>query len=136
MRKLSITLTCTLLATALAGCGLVYQPPAYQGNLASKETVDQLKPGMTKRQVIALMGSPAIASPFDHNRWDYVHTERGRGSKLTVNRFTLFFNNDVLVRTQGSLFQANNERMLKQAKTYEKAGVDNGKQAAHPSHGD
>lgn len=136
MRKLSLTLTCTFLVTALAGCGLVYQPPAFQGNLATKATVDQLKPGMTKRQVVALMGTPAIASPFDHNRWDYVHTARPRSGKVTVHKLTLFFNNDALVRTQGSLFEADSQRMLKQANTYEKAGVDNGKQADNKSHGE
>ncbi|HET7299349.1 MAG TPA: outer membrane protein assembly factor BamE [Oleiagrimonas sp.] len=121
MRTLFRTLTCTLLAVAIAGCGLVYHPPLQQGNLLNKETVAKLKPGMTKRQVIVLMGSPSIAAPFDHDRWDYVHAFAVNGGKMQVRKLTLFFNNDTLVRTEGSLFAADNEKMLKQAKLYNNA---------------
>ncbi|HEX7342169.1 MAG TPA: outer membrane protein assembly factor BamE [Rhodanobacteraceae bacterium] len=127
MRKLFLILTCTLMTMAMAGCGMVYHPPLQQGNWVNKKAVDQLKPGMTKRQVIALLGAPAIASPFDHKRWDYVQELELHGGKLQIHRMTLFFNNDTLVRTEGSLFAANNTKMLKQAKMYDKAGVENGK---------
>ena len=114
-------LTCTLLALALAGCAVGYHPPLQQGNLVNKETVEQLKPGMTKRQVMVLMGSPAIASPFEHDRWDYVHAFAIDGDKMTVRRLTLYFNNDILARTEGSLFAADNQKMLDQAREYKAA---------------
>ncbi len=119
-------LTCTLLAAAIigvAGCGLVYHPPLQQGNLLDKKTVEKLKPGMTKRQVMVLMGSPSISSPFDHDRWDYVHAFAVDGGKMQVRKLTLYFNNNTLVRTEGSLFAADNEKMLEQAKMYNKAGT-------------
>lgn len=124
MRTLFRTLTCTLLAVAIAGCGLVYHPPLQQGNLLDKKTVAKLKPGMTKRQVIVLMGSPSVSSPFDHDRWDYVHAFAINGGKMQVRKLTLFFNSDTLVRTEGSLFAADNTKMLKQAKMYNAAGSD------------
>lgn len=137
MRKtLFRTLTCTLLAVALGGCGLVYHPVLQQGNLVNKKTVAKLKPGMTKRQVVALMGTPSISSPFDHKRWDYVHEFAVNGGKPKVRTLTLFFNNGTLVRTQGSLFHANNKRMLKQSRMYDKAGVYNGKNNSHKSTGE
>lgn len=136
MRMIFRTLTCTLLAVAMAGCGLVYHPPLQQGNLLSKDTVAKLKPGMTKRQVVVLMGSPSIASPFDHNRWDYVHAYAIDGGKMQVRKLTLFFNNDTLVRTKGSLFAANNKELLEQSRMYKKAGVDNGKAAGDKSRGE
>src|SRR3982751_2537256 len=40
----------------LTGCGLVYKVDVQQGNLFDKNTVDSLKPGMTKRQVLLVMG--------------------------------------------------------------------------------
>lgn len=128
MRMLFRTLTCTLLAAAIAGCGLVYHPPLQQGNLLDKKTVAKLKPGMTKRQVMVLMGSPSVAAPFDHDRWDYVHAFAVNGGKMQVRKLTLYFNNDTLVRTEGSLFAADNSKMLEQAKMYNKAGteMDNG----------
>lgn len=127
-----------LLATAVAGCGLVYHPPLQQGNLLDKKTVDQLKPGMTQRQVIALMGSPSIASPFDHDRWDYVHAFATNNGKMQVRKLSLFFDNGTLTRTEGSLFAADTEKMLKQAKMYDSAGSDkaNGAKGDKANNGD
>ena len=67
-----ITLAGVVLA-ALAGsaCGLIYRQDVNQGNLVEQESVDLLKPGMTKRQVALIMGTPSIESPFDQDRWDY-----------------------------------------------------------------
>lgn len=121
MRSLLLPLACTLVSLAIAGCGLIYHPPLQQGNLVNKETVAKLKPGMTKRQVMVLMGSPSIASPFDHDRWDYVHAFAINGGKMQIRKMTLFFNNDTLVRTEGSLHEANNQEMLKQAQKYKAA---------------
>ena len=46
-----------LLALApLTGCGLIYKVDAQQGNLFDKSTVETLKPGMSKRQVLLVMG--------------------------------------------------------------------------------
>ncbi len=136
MRTLFRTLTCTLLAAAIAGCGLVYHPPLQQGNLLSKETVAKLKPGMTKHQVMVLMGSPSVASPFEHDRWDYVHAFAVDGGKMQVRKLTLFFDNDTLVRTEGSLFAADNAKMLEQAKMYNAAGSDQGTVEGDKSSGD
>lgn len=124
MRTLFRTLTCTLLIAAVAGCGLVYHPPLQQGNLLDKKTVDKLEPGMTKRQVVVLMGSPSIDSPFEQDRWDYVHAFSKRGGKQETRKLTLFFNNDTLVKTEGSLFAADNTKMLEQAKMYDAAGTE------------
>ena len=85
MQKLLIrTLGMALLATASAGCGLVYTPDVQQGNLLDKKNVDQLQPGMTKRQVLVLMGTPSVISPFDNDRWDYVSTFSHRAKPITT----------------------------------------------------
>ena len=64
----------------LGGCGVLYKLDVQQGNLFDKDQVDTLKPGMTKRQVLLVMGSPSIISPFNQSRWDYVSSiNRGRG---------------------------------------------------------
>ena len=64
MQKLLRTLGMAILASSVAACGLVYVPDVQQGNLLDKKTVEQLQPGMTKRQVLVLMGSPSVNSPF------------------------------------------------------------------------
>ncbi|HMH67904.1 MAG TPA: outer membrane protein assembly factor BamE [Pinirhizobacter sp.] len=97
MQKLLRTLGMAIFASSVAACGLVYVPDVQQGNLLDKKTVEQLQPGMTKRQVLVLMGSPSVNSPFYQNRWDYVSTVAHRGGPMKVRTFSLAFNNDVLV---------------------------------------
>jgi outer membrane protein assembly factor BamE len=118
MQKLIRTLGFATLALSLASCRLVYTPDVQQGNILTKEAVAQLKPGMTKRQVIVLMGSPSVASPFEQDRWDYVSTQQHRGGEIKVRTFTLTFNNDTLVRTEGDFFAQDAQQLLNDTKKY------------------
>ncbi len=122
MQKLIRTLGFATLALSLAGCHIVYTPDVAQGNLfdktIDKNLADQLKPGLTKRQVLVLMGTPSVASPFDQNRWDYVSTYSHRGEKMTVNTMSLFFNNDTLVRTEGTIYMQDSLNLVKESNKY------------------
>ena len=102
MRKLVLVLALTL---ATAGCGMLYRQPIYQGNLLEKANVDQLQEGMDKRQVMTLLGSPSVADPFHHDRWDYVASQRvGRVGKTEVKTLTLHFQGEQLARWEGEYF--------------------------------
>lgn len=118
MHKLIRTLGLAMMAVAIAGCGLVYTPDVQQGNLLDKKNVDQLQPGMTKRQVLVLLGTPSVTSPFDQDRWDYVSTFSHRGQKMTTRTLTLTFNNDTLVRTEGDFFAQDAQLLLKDSEKY------------------
>lgn len=118
MHKLIRTVGFVMLALSLASCRLVYTPDVQQGNILNKETVDQLQPGMTKHQVLLLMGTPSIATPFDQDRWDYVSTQQHRGGPIKVRTFTLTFNNDTLVRTEGDFFKQDAQQLVKDSKKY------------------
>lgn len=118
MQKLIRTLGLAMMATAIAGCGIVYTPDVQQGNLLDKKNVDQLQPGMTKRQVLVLLGTPSVISPFDSNRWDYVSTFSHRGRAMTTRTLTLTFNNDVLVRSEGDFFAQDAQQLLKDSGKY------------------
>lgn len=118
MQKLITLLAFTLLALSTAGCHLVYKADVQQGNLLDKTLVGQLKPGMTKRQVVLLMGAPSVSTPFDQSRWDYVSTQQHRGGPITIRTFTLTFNNDTLVHTEGDFFAQDAVQMVKDAKKY------------------
>jgi outer membrane protein assembly factor BamE len=118
MHKLIRTLGSAMLALSLVGCGLVYVPDVQQGNFLDKKDVDQLKPGMTKHQVLVLLGSPSVQTPFNQNRWDYVSTQQHRGGKIKIRTFTLTFNNDTLVRTDGDFFAQDPQKMLEDSKKY------------------
>jgi outer membrane protein assembly factor BamE len=118
MQKLITLLVFATLALSIAGCHIVYRPDVQQGNLLDKKTVDQLKPGMTKRQVVVLMGTPSVTTPFEQSRWDYVATRQVRGGPITIRTLTLTFNNDTLVRTEGDFFAADAQQMVKESKKY------------------
>ena len=123
MRKLLIFIT--VLATAVsAGCGsfgdsmtsvadavpnaldrapFIYRPTIQQGNVVKQEQVNELQPGMSKRQVKFLLGSPMLNDVFHANRWDYAYTI-GVGSRpQEIRRITVFFENDRLVRITGDM---------------------------------
>lgn len=108
----------------MTGCGLIYKVDAQQGNLFDKITVESLKEGMTKRQVLLVMGSPAVISPFDQNRWDYVSTiRRGRG-KMDSKDLTLYFKDDALVKIDGDYFPENPDELIKDARKYKRQYPD------------
>lgn len=113
MRQLLFTLLTVL---ACAGCGILYKQPIYQGNLIEKTAADQLQVGMSKQQVRTLLGSPSIADPFHHDRWDYTATERtDRVGHIEVKNLTLWFQDDALTRWEGEYFPEQDAELAKNA---------------------
>jgi outer membrane protein assembly factor BamE len=109
MRK---ALSLLLLAVVLTGCSFIYRQPVFQGSLLEKTSVDQLKPGMSQAQVVALLGSPPVADPFHHQRWDYVASERRGHGDTQVKSLTLHFENGVLARMEGEYFPEQDAALL------------------------
>jgi len=111
MRKLVLVLSVALVT---AGCGVIYRQPIYQGNLLEKSAVDQLQAGMSKQQVMLLLGTPSIADPFHHERWDYAATQRtGRVKKTEGKNLTLWFEGDALAKWEGDYFPEQDEQLAK-----------------------
>ncbi len=81
----------------------IYRADIYQGNIVKQDMVDQLKPGMNKRQVRYVMGSPLIIDPFHQERWDYFYSKKSDGKLEQQQRITLFFGQNKLVRIEGDL---------------------------------
>ncbi|MEO6563017.1 MAG: outer membrane protein assembly factor BamE [Nitrosospira sp.] len=103
MRAKILTLLVLLL---VAGCSsvpsLLYKIEIQQGNVITQEMVDKLKPGMTRAQVRFALGSPMISDAFHDNRWDYVYRLEQRGRLIEQRKLTAFFEDDKLVRTDGT----------------------------------
>jgi outer membrane protein assembly factor BamE len=85
----------------------VYRLDIHQGNIVSQQMVDQLRPGMTKRQVAFIMGSPLIVDPFHDNRWDYLYSNEPGGKPRMQKRITLVFGKDELIGLQGDFRPGN-----------------------------
>jgi outer membrane protein assembly factor BamE len=107
------------MALTVAGCGVIYRQPIYQGNLMDKAAVDQLAAGMTKDQVQALLGSPSIADPFHHDRWDYTSSEQvKRVGKPDVRNFTVYFENNAVTRWEGDYFPEQDSELVQRMGRY------------------
>jgi outer membrane protein assembly factor BamE len=116
MRKLLLTL---VIVVATAGCGVLYRQPIHQGNLLEKTNVDQLQQGMDRRQVMVLLGSPSIADPFHHERWDYTASQRtGRTGKTEVKNLTLWFEGETLAKWEGEYFPEQDLELSKQMRRF------------------
>ena len=125
MRKL---LFLVALALATTGCGLLYRQPIYQGNLIEKAAADQLQVGMPKQQVELLLGTPSIADPFHHDRWDYTASQRaGRTGGTEIKNLTLWFENDALVKWEGEYFPEQDADLAKQMGKFGNLPKDKGK---------
>jgi len=108
-----------VLALATSGCGLLYKQPIYQGNLIDGAAVEQLQVGMGKAQVEALLGTPSIADPFHHQRWDYTASERvNRRGRTEIKNFTVFFENDQLARWEGEYFPKRDEELAAEMRKF------------------
>jgi outer membrane protein assembly factor BamE len=111
MRKAFVLL---LAAVLLSGCNFIYRQPVFQGNLLEKSNVEQLKPGMNKTQVAALLGTPPVMDPFHHERWDYIASERRGHGKTEIKNLTLWFEGDTLTKMEGEYFPERDAELSKE----------------------
>ena len=88
----------------LGACSLpdVYKLDIQQGNIITQDMVNQLQPGMNKRQVRFIMGTPLLVDSFHEERWDYFYSLRNSQDEYSKERLTLFFENGVLHHMQGN----------------------------------
>lgn len=105
MKSFASFAACVLLAGCSSWVGhsdrFAYVVPLYrveivQGNVVTKEQATQVKPGMTRDQVRAILGSPLLTDPFHADRWDYVFTIRRQGAESQQRKLVAFFEGDKL----------------------------------------
>ena len=90
-------------SSALENLPFVYRMTVQQGNILTEEMVDSLKPGMTKRQVSFVLGTPLLTDFFHTDRWDYVYTIRRGHQPMEKRVLSLHFQDDALVRMEGDI---------------------------------
>jgi outer membrane protein assembly factor BamE len=90
IRPGALIVAALLACSALTGC--VHRVDIQQGNFLNSEDIDRVSVGMTRVQVRALLGTPMVADPFVHSRWDYVYyLKRGRVDQARRRHFIVFF---------------------------------------------
>ena len=63
--------------------------------------MEQLRPGLSRRQVRYIMGTPLIEDSFHSDRWDYRYLLRNGNQTIAETQLTLWFEDDELVRAEG-----------------------------------
>ncbi len=94
-----------ILAAAVAGGGCIFKihrVEVQQGNILSAEMLEQVKPGMSRREVQSLLGTPLVTDVFHAERWDYYYLRRDNTRKGAVqSRVTVVFDGDGVARVEG-----------------------------------
>jgi len=100
-----------LIAATVAACGSVdrtgrafwqpYRPNVQQGNWVTQQQIALLRPGMTREQVRFALGTPTLTPVFHADRWEYPYFMKPGYGDTQERRFTVYFENDVLVRWEG-----------------------------------
>jgi outer membrane protein assembly factor BamE len=98
-------ITIVLLSLLLASCDSFYIPlltpykmDIRQGNYVTPAMRENLKIGMTRPQVLFVMGTPLIQDPFHKDRWDYVYRYEHARKIVATQKTTLYFEGDKLAR--------------------------------------
>lgn len=90
-----------LTLTLLSGCISLYHADVQQGNVVTTEMLENLKLGMTTRQVRFLLGTPLIHDPFRPDRWEYPYTLEQNGTLKERHHLTVIFRDNVVVGVSG-----------------------------------
>ena len=101
----------------------VYRINVEQGNIVTLDMLDQLKPGMTTRQVRYILGTPLIEDPFHPGRWEYLYMIRNGENTLAETRLSVYFENDKLTHFTSSVAPPS-EREAEEETAAESAGED------------
>jgi len=106
LQRFIIFTSLTISLGVASGC--VYRQDVQQGNEITVEMVEQIKPGMSRREVIRVLGYPLINDPFNRDRWDYYYSlKRGKSKSVTTQSATLFFDGDSLISIDSRVTEDN-----------------------------
>ena len=106
-KSLSITITFVMILL-VSGCYFpdVYKTKVYQGNQFEQGNVSQLEIGMTKEQVVFLLGNPVVRDSFDPSKWIYLARVSLDNEAEINSKIVLQFKQDKLVNIEHESFDA------------------------------
>jgi len=109
-RSNTLIIALIMATLTLTGCGAWWLPRAHridiqQGNILAPAAIAQVAEGMTKIEVINILGKPITTSVFDEERWDYIYSLNKSGRKPKSKRFTVFFQDSKVYRVENEGFE-------------------------------
>lgn len=93
---------------SLSACGVFIEPytaPVPQGKEIKNKKLFDIKPNMTKGEVVYILGSPDIIDTFNPNQYIYINTYKKHmtDSDFSESKLILTFNNqDKLIGISGN----------------------------------
>tara|TARA_B100000902_G_C26522608_1_gene533973 strand:- start:10 stop:306 length:297 start_codon:yes stop_codon:yes gene_type:complete len=78
----------------LGGCHYLYEQPISQGAQFSQSQRNQIKPGMTREEVIRVMDGKPLLKTVNSNKMIYIATDRQAHSKTEVNKIIITFDQE------------------------------------------
>ncbi len=100
MRTITTVARLPLLALLALTAGCLYRMEVQQGNLLDPSQVSQLETGMTRSQVLYLLGTPMVPSAFNEDRWDYYHHLDNFRGRQSTRKLTVWFKDDKVERIE------------------------------------
>ena len=102
--KTPFILLCSLFM--LAGCQYFQFPGVHkiniqQGHILTEEMISQLEPGLNKRQVRYILGTPLIDDIFNDDRWDYYYSLKMGSGRFFKRTLTVYFDGDLFTHFTG-----------------------------------
>jgi outer membrane protein assembly factor BamE len=95
IKKLSI-----LFVLLLSAC--VYRLDIQQGNILDQKDIDKLRVGLTKNQVVFVLGTPVVNDSFSDDKWVYLYNyKKGKESRASSKKLVLMFKEDSLISANG-----------------------------------
>lgn len=96
-----------IVSLCLSACtDWIYRIDVPQGNFLDKNSIEDLRIGMTKEQVIYVLGRPVVQDSFDRDTWYYVYDlKRGmkkRGEDIRQDMF-IFFEENKIAKVEGDI---------------------------------
>ncbi|WP_348666055.1 outer membrane protein assembly factor BamE [Arsenophonus symbiont of Ornithomya chloropus] len=106
---IQILTICTIFL--ITGCSIIenfiYHPDINQGNYFTIKDLSKIKLGMTKEQIIYILGTPMLKEPFGAQIWYYILYQKNSHQKAQQKTLILTFNEkSVLIK----MYQKNNKR--------------------------
>ena len=89
---------------SLSACIRPYQPDIQQGNIINNSDLRQIEAGMSKQEVLFILGTPMVIDPFNESRWDYYYSRKNqRKGETTTRLITVMFDDDKLINLRGDV---------------------------------
>ena len=102
MFKFKLKNLALLVAVLLCGCSGVtfsdwhfpYMTEVSQGTYITKQQYSQIKPGISKEQVVFILGHPLSQYLFDKNRWDFNYQNHKNNDLKKTYQVIIYFDGD------------------------------------------